>query len=429
MGNEWRENAAADCDQPVAMRPAAEAPGCVEPAWKRTLYVMFLAQLITAVGFSSIFPFLPLYVKDLGSSTGLSVDLLIGLVFSAQAFTMMLASPVWGALADRFGRKLMVERAMFGGSLILMGMAFVHSAEQLVLLRAVQGLVSGTIGASNALVAAVVPRERAGYAMGLLQTGMGVGVALGPLVGGVVADTHGYAAAFYLTSGLLFVAGIMVWLGAEEHFERLRGASGAAQSMCRRWRHALCASGVGVTYTLRFLNQMSRMLLLPVLPLFILQILQNDQGVNTFTGLVVGVTSATTTLSAVYLGRLGDRIGHRRILVVSTLVSSVLYAVQSGLSRGWQLLVLQAVAGIFLGGILPSITALLARYTESGEEGAVYGLDNAISSGARMVAPLAGMGIAACFGLRSVFLAAALLYALAAVLAARGLPESGWRME
>ena len=85
--------------------------------WKRTLYIMVFAQLMTSVGFSSIFPFLPKYVESLGSVSGLSIELLAGLVFSAQAFTMMLASPVWGALSDRYGRKIMVERAMFGGAI------------------------------------------------------------------------------------------------------------------------------------------------------------------------------------------------------------------------------------------------------------------------------------------------------------------------
>src|SRR5512147_666148 len=168
---------------------------------------MFLAQLLTAVGFSSIFPFFPSYVHQLGSSFGWNLDMLSGLVFSAQAFTMMIASPVWGAVADRYGRKLMVERAMFGGTLILLAMAFVTSAEQLVLLRAVQGLVTGTVAAANALVASVTPREHSGYGMGLLQVGQGGGVALGPVIGGWVADQFGYAAAFYIPSVLLLLGG------------------------------------------------------------------------------------------------------------------------------------------------------------------------------------------------------------------------------
>jgi len=127
--------------------PSPESAKAAATPWRRTLYIMVFCQVITSIGFSSIFPFLPLYVKSLGSVTDLGTEVLSGLVFSSQALTMMIASPIWGALADRWGRKLMVERAMFGGAVLLGLMAFVRSAEELVLLRAVQGLVTGTIGA------------------------------------------------------------------------------------------------------------------------------------------------------------------------------------------------------------------------------------------------------------------------------------------
>ena len=112
-------------------------------SWRRTLAIMFVAQLFSAVGFSIIFPFLPLYIADLGTTTGLSIEFWSGMVFSSQAITMMIASPIWGTMADRYGRKLMVERAMFGGAVIVLLMAFVQSAEQLVLLRAIQGFITG----------------------------------------------------------------------------------------------------------------------------------------------------------------------------------------------------------------------------------------------------------------------------------------------
>jgi DHA1 family multidrug resistance protein-like MFS transporter len=110
--------------------------------------------MVAVAGFLVTVPFLPLYVEELGTNTNLSTELLAGLTYSAQAFTMAIASPIWGALADRYGRKLMVQRSMFGGTVILLLMGFVQSAEQLVLLRAVQGLITGTISAANALVAA-----------------------------------------------------------------------------------------------------------------------------------------------------------------------------------------------------------------------------------------------------------------------------------
>ena len=102
--------------------------------WKRTLYIVFFAQMVAVAGFLVTVPFLPLYVEELGTNTNLSTELLAGLTYSAQAFTMAIASPIWGALADRYGRKLMVERAMFGGTVIVLLMGFVQSAEQLVVI-------------------------------------------------------------------------------------------------------------------------------------------------------------------------------------------------------------------------------------------------------------------------------------------------------
>jgi DHA1 family multidrug resistance protein-like MFS transporter len=381
--------------------------------WHRTLLVIFFAQLTTAAGFSCISPFLSLYVQSLGSVTHTDVELMAGLVYSAQAVTMMIASPIWGAVADRFGRKLMVERAMFGGAVILLLMAFVHSSEELVLLRAVQGTITGTIAASNALVAAVAPRRRTGFAMGLLQVGLGAGVALGPLLGGSVADALGYRAAFYLTSALLFVSGVMVWRWVHEDFVAAPGPDSPWGPWLEHWQRILRAPGVKMVYAMRFASQLGPQMITPMAPLFIESLMTDVTRLNTVTGLVVGLSSAFTTLSAVYLGRLGDRTSHRRVLTISLLAAAVFYWPASLVQNPWQLLILQAVAGVALGGVVPAISALLAGFTSSGEEGAVYGLDNSVRSAAQSVAPLAASGVAIYFGLRGVFVAAALLFALA----------------
>jgi MFS transporter, DHA1 family, multidrug resistance protein len=392
--------------------------------WQRTLYIMFSAQLITAIGFSSIWPFFPLYVKQLGSSTGTSLELLSGLVFSSQAFTMMIASPIWGTLADRYGRKLMVERAMFGGSVILLGMAFVQSAEQLVLLRAIQGLVTGTTAAANALVASITPREHAGYGMGLLQVGQGTGVALGPIIGGVVADRWGYAAAFYVTALLLLLGGILVLIGVQEPFERRPAtAKGGRIGLVAAWREIFGFPGVTVTFVLQFLSQLGFNLLTPILPLFIPTVMGPSQDINTFTGLVVGANAAAATVSSIYFGRLGDRKGHRIILICSLAAGGLLFVPEIIANAGWQVLALQALVGVASGGIVPSISALQARFTRRGLEGAVYGLDNSIGSGARSLAPMIGSGIAVWWGLRTAFPITGGVLILASVISAIFLPK------
>ena len=390
--------------------------------WQRILYITFFAQLMTAVGFSIIFPFLPLYIKELGSDSSLGIEFLAGLVFSAQAFTMMIAAPIWGTLADRYGRKIMVERALFGGAAILLLMAFVRSAEELVLLRAIQGLITGSIPANYALVASVTPRERTGYAMGLLQVGLAGGVALGPLIGGAIADTYSYSAAFYVTSGLLLVSGILVLIGVREEFVS-SDILVNGRSILSQWRHVLSLPGVVMTYVMRFMDGLGRMMLIPMIPLFIESLIEGAPRVNTFTGLVVGVSAATATLSAVYLGRLGDRIGHRKIVIACFITGFILYLPQSLVTQGWQLLVLQASVGVAIGGITPGISALLTRYTLAGEEGAVFGLDSSVQAGARTVAPLLGASVATWISLRFTFIVTALFCLLAGVLAFWILPK------
>jgi len=391
--------------------------------WQRSLYIMFFAQLVTAVGFSNIFPFLPLYVQELGTHTDLSVEFWSGMVFSVQATTMMIASPIWGSLADRYGRKMMVERATFGGAIILLLMGFVGSAEELVLLRAIQGLITGTLSAANALIAALAPRERMGYAMGLLQVAVWSGVAVGPLIGGAIADAVGFRATFVLTSILLAVSGVVVWLGVEEKFASSRPGGGAF-GFVSAWRGILATPGVALTYTIRFLSQLGRMMIIPIAPLFIQSLLPNSAQVSTLTGLVVGLSAAAGTVSAIYLGRLGDRLGHRRVLTVSALAAVLFYLPQTFVTDTWQLLILQALSGAATGGVIPSVSALLARYTQPGGEGAVYGLDNSIVAAGRAAAPLIGAAVAVWFGMRGTFAVTAIVFLLAALLAVWQLPKA-----
>jgi DHA1 family multidrug resistance protein-like MFS transporter len=385
---------------------------------------MFLAQFMVAVGFSSIFPFLPFYVEALGTNTALSVEFLIGLVYSAQAFTMMISAPIWGTLADRFGRKIMVERAMFGGAVILFLMAFAQRAEHVVILRAIQGLVTGTVAAANALVAAEVPRDRIGFSMGFLQVGFGTGLAIGPLIGGWVADAFSYRGAFFVTAALLLIAGVVVLIGVRENFDSTSVQSEKQVEFISKWIKIISTKGVGITLGMRFLSSLARMLIIPMIPLFISFLKVDPNRLNTFTGLVMGVASGATTLSSVFFGRLGDKIGHRRILIGCSLAAACLYAPQALVVNGWQLLFFQVVVGIAIGGVIPTVSALLADYSQSGDEGAVYGLDNSINAAGRAIAPLLGAWVATDIGLRATFPATGMVFLLSVLLAFWLLPKN-----
>jgi DHA1 family multidrug resistance protein-like MFS transporter len=258
--------------------------------------------------------------------------------------------------------------------------------------------------------------------MGLLEVGRGLGIAIGPLIGGVLADTLGYGAAFYVTAALLLLSGILVTAGVREGPVRNR-IGGDSASFLTAWRHVVSASGVASTYGLRFISELGRTMIVPVAPLFIQALMLDSSRVNTFAGLVVGVSALTTTASAAYLGRLGDRVGHRRIMLVCTFLAALFYLPQSLVTTGWQLLALQALVGVALGGVSPILSSLLASYTEPGEAGAAYGLDNSVNAGSRAVAPMLGAAVAVAFGMRATFLATGLLFLASTVIALRLLPD------
>jgi MFS transporter, DHA1 family, multidrug resistance protein len=407
----------------ILHRPSFPAPKARN--WKVTLGIVFVSQVFSAMGFSMIFPFLPLYIQSLDSSMGLSTEFLAGMVISSQAFTMMIASPLWGIVADRFGRKKMVLRAMLGGSVILAMMGFVQTAEQLIVIRAVQGVITGTISANNALVAAAAPRERVGFAMGALQVGLWGGVAVGPLIGGVLADSFGYRVPFLITASLLFVAGLMISFGIHEDFtppkKPVKIRFGA---ILGEWKHIVQTSGVGMVYVMRFLSGLARTIIIPIAPLFVVSLIADSAATtNTYAGLVLAVSAATSTFGAVYLGNLGDKISHKTVLIGSAIVAALLYFPQVFVVDVWQLLILQGLAGIATGGLVAAPSALLARYTQSGEVGAVYGLDNSVASAARAVAPLFGASIAIWFGMRGTFAATGVVFMLIAVIAWFFLPK------
>ena len=384
-------------------------------SWRRNLYILFLVQMLSLVGFSMVIPFLPLYIKELKITTGGSIEFWSGMTFAAQALTMMISAPFWGAIADRYGRKLMLVRASLGGAVILAAMGFVQSAEQLALLRLLQGFVTGTIPAANALIAANSPKEHTGEALGVVQTGAWVGVAIGPLIGGVIGDMFGFRESFWITGALLAMAGVAVIFWVSEDFEPV--AKIDRPKMLDSFRSVLRRPNMIGLYSEAFFQSLGRTLIFPIAALFVMELMGDSSGVATVTGITLGVRAVTGSISAVWLGRLSDRIGHGRVLLFSFIAVMLIYVPQPFVTAAWQLVVLQALTGFADGGILPAIAALMNLQIPAGYQGATYGLSASVNSAGRCLAPMLGVGIAISFGLRSVFALAVVIYALAALLA------------
>ena len=131
--------------------------------WRRNLTAMWIAQTLSIIGFSFTSPFLPLFLRELGLRDQNEIVWWAGLMNAASALVMAVTAPLWGALADRYGRKPMVLRSMFGGAIIIGLMAIAPNVQTLFALRLIQGALTGTVTASIALVASITPRENRRY--------------------------------------------------------------------------------------------------------------------------------------------------------------------------------------------------------------------------------------------------------------------------
>lgn len=370
--------------------------------WQRNLYVIVLAEIVGILGFSLAIPFLPFYLQELGATEFDEVTFWVGFINSAGPIVMALASPIWGVVADRFGRKPMLVRAFLGGSAIMILMSMAQTVPQLAILRIVQGALSGSVTAATVLVATSVPAEQRGYALGLLQSAIYAGHSLGPMVGGAAGGVWGYRVPFVGAGILLLVAGVLVILVVREEF-----VQPAPRPRKRLSLRAIKQNGldplVVTMLGLMMMNRLSTAVTMPMLPLYVQTLVDTEREASTATGLMSGATSITNAIAAVVLGRAADRLGRRRVLLTCLSMAALGYMPQMFTTHPTQLLLLRMITGFASGGLAPVTSAILAERAPEGRHGAIYGISSSLTSAGRAIGPIIGTVAVTQWGLRSIF--------------------------
>ncbi|MBV9168522.1 MAG: MFS transporter [Chloroflexi bacterium] len=391
-------------------------------SWQRNLYALTAASFLMFTAFGFVFPFLPLFIGTLGVGDVGQVEVWAGVSSFGQALILSLCSPIWGAYADRHGRRLMVLRAAFGGGVVIGLMGLTTNIWEFLGLRLLQGAFTGVVAAVTALATSFVPRERIGYALGILQMTTFAGNAVGPLLGGLVADRFGFRAGFGVTAILFLSAGVLTLAFVKENFVPPQDARASAglRGMLRDIRARGADRQLLAMMLVLFSAQFGVNVVQPMLPLFV-QYLDPTQTAATATGAIFTVAGVVASISAVVWGRVGDKFGYRRLLIGMALGAALVYIPQALVTSVLQLIILRGVLGIFDGGLLPSANAFIASSTsrkgDSSSHGTTYGLVNLANGMGFALGPLSGGLIAASLGLRSVFfVTAAILLVIAAYL-------------
>lgn len=373
------------------------------PKWRRTLYAVWAAQLLVISGFSMRAPFLPGFFGELGVDTPEGQAFWTGLMLSLGAGMMAFTSPLWGALADRFGRKPMLVRAQFAAFFTLSLAAFATTPWHMLVLQTLQGAMTGTVAAATALIAVTMPKDRLGFGLGMVQTAVFSGTALGPLFGGVIADLIGYRPAFVISGIMALAAAVITLFLVEENFVRPDKTSEQKFSTGSTWKLVLGPTMLALTLSM-LLIRFASTAVQPITPVFVELISAAGSNVNTLAGLTLGILGVTSAISSMFLGRIGDRRGHYKILLASAIGAGLIYLPMSLAQSPWQLIVLQGIFGLFAGGLIPAANALVARVTPESQRGVVFGLMNTAGSVGGFAGPLMGAGMAGLFGIRATFL-------------------------
>ncbi|SKC46215.1 MFS transporter [Maledivibacter halophilus] len=368
--------------------------------WKLNLYTLWVTQIISLTSFGLGLPFMPFYIQKMGVTDPDKIKLFTGILSTAPAITMAIMSPIWGKLSDRFGRKLMILRAMVAAVIVIGAMGFATNVWQLVILRGIQGLFTGTVTAATAFVAADTPKNRLSYALGFMSSSNFIGYALGPVLGGIFAERFGYRFSFFAGSVLMFI-GVLLTLFLLVEDKSTIGIKKEEFSHSDNTVKLFTPMILSLLLVL-FLHRITRTVFSPYIPLFVQESLNSTKGASKLTGIINGTAGVATALSGLTISRLGDRLNKLRLATVLIIIS---FSISLTLRLASSLYVFIALYGImffFLGGIEPIVTSTTAENTPSERRGELFGFQGLVGSLGWMVSPMIGAYISLNYSIRSI---------------------------
>ncbi len=386
-----------DADEDSSRRqPAAQ--------WRRTLWAMVGIQFVMTMAFSMLSPIMPLFLPVLGVKSASAVDLWAGVLAGVTSFVAAFASPLWGRLADRRGRKLMLLRSSVAIGVFAALMGIAANVWQFFAFRALMGVFAGFSSSAIALVASQSPEDRLGFALGWLSTGQLVGSLVGPLIGGALADMTGsYRIPFYCTGATVLMSTGLVWFGVNERFVAPPRTGGGRSLLASLFAIAR-SPGLLPLFFVLLMAQFGVRTVQPVVTLFVKELVGMRPDLATLSGIAFSVTGLADVVASPFLGKRSDVLGYRRVLLISLLGATLTTLPQAFVGSYWLFTAERFGVGLFIGGILPTANALVGRLVPRAQRGTVYGITASAMFLGNSLGPLSGGAVAAAFGLRWVFL-------------------------
>jgi DHA1 family multidrug resistance protein-like MFS transporter len=389
--------------------------------WRKNLYILWGTQFLAMLGMNLVVPFLPFFIRQLGVTDADQLSRMSGIAFSGPFFLSLIFTPIWGILGDRYGRKTMVVRALFGLGLSQALVGLSQNVWQLIFFRILQGAISGFIPAALALVSTNSPEERTGYALGLLQSSSAAGMVLGPVVGGVLADLIGYREIFYVTASLCVVGAFVVISQVTE--VRKSQAEAWKYTVFDNYRLMFTDRRLRIVGLLFVIGQMSVLMAEPLFALFIETFKTGTRYLSTLAGGMFSIAGLFMIVSAPWWGKRNDRSGYRKNLATAFGVTSLCYAGHLMVTDLLQLSVLRSILGFARGGVLPALYALTSTYSPPERRGGMMAIASSLTVLGNLIGPIVGGLSAGRFGILAPFAANSVILMVAGILVWTSLNE------
>jgi DHA1 family multidrug resistance protein-like MFS transporter len=399
-------------------------------AWRRNVLAVTAASFMGYTGFTLVMPFLPLFISQLGVTDMSEVAVWTGVCLGVTPALTALLSPLWGRLADRLGRKIMVERSLASFIVLMAAMAFVTRAWHVLALRAVQGFFAGYGSLSLTMAAESAPRDQMPQSIGLVQTAQRLGPAVGPIIGGVLAEVVGLRRAFLLTAVFYAVALVLVFVMYDEGVAH--AAPDAARPDAARgrvtFRHVLAFRNFLLLMAVIFAFQFVDRSYGPVLPLYVERVGVPHERVPLAAGMLFSIIACTGALGHHFCGRLLGRHPIRHVIAGGAAAAAVGSAALGATGSLWLMSLASVVLGVGIGAAMTAAYAAAGSVIPAGAHGTGFGVLTSASLTGMAVSPVAA-GLVSGTSIRIVFVVDALFMTAIAIAVARTMNDTeNWRV-
>lgn len=369
--------------------------------WQKNLIVLSIATFISSVSFTLTTPFIPMYLQQLGLRENLSMW--SGFMSAISFFTYGLMSPVWGSLADRHGKRVMLARSGFGISLIYVLMGLSANHWQLFLFRALNGVFAGFNPTAIVLIASNTPEEKMSYALGTINTSMAVGTIMGPFLGGAAVRYMGIRTVMFVAAAILCVSAVIAVLGTKEKIVKQKEKT----SLFNDIKLITKDKNLQVYFLCIIILQATNFMIQPILPLRIAELVSVN--VEFMTGLVFSILGISLAIGSSLISRVKEG-NHARILFIGLLTCGIFYILQGFAHTVILLIIVRFIYGFAHAAVNVSGNVLIAQNSKEEMKGRVYGVLNSLMAIGYVVGPLLGGFMGDHLGNASPFFGGAVLF-------------------